>query len=87
MLSPTENAMVSYAILEQVDADREGGVDPTYLAIDVARAQVYATLAAVPQPPTQDALTAVIRDALDERGLPVFTEDAQVAAAAVEAIL
>lgn len=88
MLSPTENAMVAYAILEQVDADREGGVDPTYLALDIARAQVYATLATVPvKPATHEDIKRVLDLAVNREGMELTPGALQAAANAVEAIL
>lgn len=87
MLSPTENAMIAYAILEQVDADREGGVDPTYLTIDVARAQVYATLATVPQPPSRADLAQAIQGAMAADGYIEVGDTPWDAADAVKGLL
>jgi hypothetical protein len=79
-VTPTENALVAYAILEQVDADREGGVAPEFLALDIARAQVYATLSTVKAPPTQEAIQEAISAVL-EAGEYGYSIDVPVAAA------
>lgn len=82
-MTPAENALVAYAILEQVDADREGGVAPEFLALDVARAQVYATLATVKAPPTQRAISEAIQAVLVADGM---TEVADIPWDAAEAV-
>jgi len=86
-VTPTENANIAYAILEQVDADREGGVAPEFLALDLARAQVYATLATVAVKPTQEAIRDAIEDVLDERGDAFAGSNALLAAEAVGRLL
>jgi hypothetical protein len=86
-LTPTENALVAYAILDQANADLEGGRPTEFVALDIARAQVYATLATVPVKPTQNAIAAAVQGALDAAALPGYTDVAQYAAEAVEALL
>jgi hypothetical protein len=86
-VTPTENALVAYAILDQANADLEGGRPTEFVALDIARAQVYATLATVPVKPTQRALSQAIRDALDARGDELTYDATDAAAGAVEALL
>lgn len=86
-MTPSENAAVAYAILDQANADLEGGRPTEFVALDIARAQVYATLAAVPAPPTQVALSNAIRAALDARGVELTYDTADVVAEAVGRLL
>lgn len=86
-MTPTENALVAYAILEQVDSDRAGGVAPEFLALDLARAQVYATLATVPAKPTQRALSEAIEEVLKADGIMEYRDIPWDAAEAVGRLL
>lgn len=86
-MTPTENALVAYAILDQANADLEGGRPTEFVALDIARAQVYATLANVPVKPTQEALQKAVWDAMNANGDPVGYSAVEAAAEAVEALL
>lgn len=86
-MTPTENALVAYAILDQANADLEGGRPTEFVALDIARAQVYATLATVPVKPTREALWAAISGAVEAGGGSISVSDCTAAAEGVEALL
>lgn len=50
-MTDNENALIAYAILDEVNEMITVGGDPAVVLRDIARAQVYATLATVPAPP------------------------------------
>lgn len=86
-MTPTENALVAYAILDQANADLEGGRPTEFVALDIARAQVYATLATVPVKPSRSAIAAAIRGVLEADGFMEHGDLPHDAAEAVEALL
>lgn len=86
-LTPTENALVAYAILDQANADLEGGRPTEFVALDIARAQVYATLATVPVRPKQQAIAAAVREVLEADGFWEHGDLPEDVAKAVEALL
>lgn len=100
-MTDNENALIAYALLDEVNAFRgrlddalELGARPdqisaevSLLTADIARAQVYATLATVPARPSQEALQDVIYDTLRARDADAGLLDAgAVAEAAAEAV-
>lgn len=88
-LTPEENALVAYAILDEVNDMLANGGRVEDITRDIARAQVYATLATMPlRPlPTQEAIVEAISDVLDARGPAFATSDAEAAAEAVRGLL
>lgn len=87
-LTPEENALVAYALLDEVNCMLANGARVEDITRDIARAQVYATLAtAVQTKPSQEALQEAIRDVLDARGHAFATSDAEAAAEAVRGLL
>lgn len=86
-MTDNENALIAYAILDEVNELVTYGGDPTVITREIARAQVYATLAAVPAPPSQDALQDVIYDTLRARDADVGLLDAGAVAEAVGRLL
>lgn len=87
-MTDNENALIAYAILDEVNEMVTVGGDPAVIARDIARAQVYATLAAVPKPAADHtAIREAISGALEAAGTPVGTADAWEAADAVMRLL
>jgi hypothetical protein len=86
-VTPTENAIIAYAILDEVNADLGGGRLPEFVALDIARAQVYATLATVPAKPTHSAIAEAVREVLVADGFMEHGDLPWDAATAVEALL
>ncbi len=80
-MTDNENALIAYAILDEVNGSL-GNVAHDVLMRDIARAQVYATLATVPSAakPDQETLQATISAALSDAG--VFPGPGATAAAA-----
>ena len=86
-MTDNENALIAYAILDEVNGDI-GNVPHDVLMRDIARAQVYATLAAVPKPAADHTtVREAISTALEAAGTPVGTSDAWEAADAVMRLL
>lgn len=87
-LTPEENALVAYALLDEVNGMLANGGRVEDVTRDIARAQVYATLATAVRPkPSQEALVEAISDVLDARGHAFATSDAEAAAEAVRGLL
>ncbi len=68
-MTANENAMIAYAILDEVNEMTTVGGDPAVVLREIARAQVYATLATVPARPTEDALWEAVHGALERVGI------------------
>lgn len=81
-----ENALIAYAILDEVNGNI-GNVSHDVLMRDIARAQVYATLATVPPQPTHAAISDAIRDVLVADGITEYRDLPWAAAEAVGRLL
>lgn len=87
-MSPEEAAAIALAIMDEVNYMTTNGADPAIVTRELARAQVFATLAAAPKPSTTHiAVREAISAALEAAGAPVGTEDAWEAAEAVMRLL
>ncbi len=86
-MTDNENALIAYAILDEVNGSI-GNVAHDVLMRDIARAQVYATLATAPKPAADHTtVREAISAALEAAGTPVGTADAWEAADAVMRLL
>lgn len=85
-MTDNENALIAYAILDEVNGSI-GNVAHDVLMRDIARAQVYATLATMPSPPSQDAIVDALDAALSNAGYPVLSDGLTAAAEAVGRLL
>lgn len=87
-LTSAENYAVASHILTDVsEAISVHGAAPETILREIARAQVYATLATVTQRPTLQDIQEAISAALAAEGAPVGTLDAEAAAEAVGRLL
>lgn len=86
-LTPAENYAVASEILAEVSLAIGEGARPEVVERDIARAQVYATLATVLAQPTQNAIQNAIVGALEAQGWYPGIEVAEAAAEAVGRLL
>lgn len=86
-LSPSENYAVADEIMREVSVMLAQGARPEDIRRDIARAQVYATLASAATPPDEGAVSQAIRGALSARRVDLGFWDADVAARAVMRLL
>lgn len=86
-MTPTENAQIAYAILDEANGSIANGVPTEFVALDIAKAQVYATLATVTAPPTAEDLQGAFLDVLSEHGDLSYGDMAKHAAEAVLRLL
>lgn len=87
-MTPTENADVAYAILDGVNDDLANGRPIEFVAVDVARAQVYATLATVPVPSaTHEAIKKAVDGGVSREGIQLTPGALHAAANAVMGLL
>lgn len=87
-LTPAENALVAYALLDEVNDMLAHGGRPEHITRDIARAQVYATLATVPVPPaTHEAIKRAVDVAVNREGTQLTPGALQAAANAVGRLL
>lgn len=86
-MTNNENALIAYAILDEVNEMVTNGGNPDVVMRDIARAQVYATLATVPPQPTHAAISDAIRDVLVADGITEYRDLPWAAAEAVGRLL
>jgi hypothetical protein len=86
-LSPSENYAVADVIMSEVGDMLAQGARPEDVRRDIARAQVYATLASAATPPDEGAVSQAIRGALSARRVDLGFSDADAAARAVMGLL
>lgn len=87
-LSPSENYAVADEIMSEVSDMLAQGARPEDIRRDIARAQVYATLSAVPVVPvTHEAVKRAVDLAVNREGVQLTPGALQAAARAVMGLL
>lgn len=85
-MTDNENALIAYAILDEVNGNI-GNVTHDVLMRDIARAQVYATLATVPTKPSAETIAETISGVMADAGWLPEAKDVDEAAEAVWRLL
>lgn len=85
-LTPEENALVAYALLDEVNSMLANGARVEGITRDIARAQVYATLA-TRRVPEVETIAAAIQEGMEATGYYPGVEGCKAAAEAVRGLL